>query len=581
SGKSSEPVKAAAPVVLEDIHAETKDLKGTTGAGSASSASTSKPASAPPAAASKGLERVKEVELPPAGNGAKPAASLPLTTPGKVAASPLVDLADPRSDPLLSKGATSGTVVAKPVASPVASVPGSVDARLERVKDVQALGTIVGAGAAASTVDMEDLRDLKPKTSAGGLAPTPITPKPLTADERLRRNIEDVVVGKAVEEQKKLVAELTRAVSFKIAGPNSLSPVRPPWISSMDWNHMPVEDRQAAVSWEVQMILSGMAPFVSQGAQAVNQAKGDFIDWVHKVVLPGCSGNPAQIPTAQELSWIYAKNSPGGELVGYLWVCSHNAAGGPVSWRLRSAPGLEMPSIAWAPYMGIVRWNGEVARDKDGLLWYSVSYSDGQGVAHEGWMADHDTDGMTGLAPYRPSEGGWQFGDQDTPIPLDPLALTYGYGQGVDGWARYRSGGSVAQFLNMQALAAAIGLTGAFPSTHKNLCGQLAIFRALGVSLEEGFRIFSQIPACGGSGLSGLEILQQGATTWGDHLRATFEAFGCTVHEAFPAVMETGLSMQAYLAGGDIVIANVRCDPSGKVVPEGTIEHWVQVTDVR
>ena len=29
------------------------------------------------------------------------------------------------------------------------------------------------------------------------------------------------------------------------------------------------------------------------------------------------------------------------------------------------------------------------------------------------------------------------------------------------------------------------------------------------------------------------------------------------------------------------MIANARCNPSGKVVPEGTIEHWVQVTDVR
>jgi hypothetical protein len=341
---------------------------------------------------------------------------------------------------------------------------------------------------------------------------------------------------------------------------------------------MPLDDRQAAVSWEADMILSGMAPFVSQGAQKVNQAKGGFIDWVHEVVLPGCNGNPAQIPTAPELGWIYAKNSPGGALVDYLWVCSHNAAGGPVSWRIRSAPGLEMPSSAWAPYMGIVQWNGEVTRCKNGLLWYSVTYLDGNGVPHAGWMADQDADGMTGLAPYRPSEGGWQFGDPHTPIPLDPLTLTYGYGQGVDGWAKYWAGGSAAQFLNMHALAAAIGLTGAFPSTHKNLCGQLAIFRALGISLEEGFRVFSQV---GG----GCEVLMNNGMTGSSQLAATFKALGLS--DSTPEDMSKGnigVTMLDRLKNGDAVIALVTSNRSGTPVArdtEGSDGHWIQVSGLR
>ncbi len=85
----------------------------------------------------------------------------------------------------------------------------------------------------------------------------------------------------------------------------------------------------------------------------------------------------------------------------------------------------------------------------------------------------------------------WSFGDAVAPPPMNPLVASFGYGEGADGWAKYSAGGSGAQFINMQALAATIGLTGAFPAIHKNLCGQLAIFRALGVSLEEGFRVVS------------------------------------------------------------------------------------------
>ncbi len=135
----------------------------------------------------------------------------------------------------------------------------------------------------------------------------------------------------------------------------------------------------------------------------------------------------------------------------------------------------------------------------------------------------------------------------------------------------------------MQAIAAAIGLTGTFPSTHKNLCGQLAIFRALGISLEEGFRIFSQIPACGGSGLSGLEILQEGATTWGDHLRATFEVYGWEPNDKVSSIdpREAGSDLQFLLSQDAAVIANVYCNGSGVLVPNGSVEHWVQVTEAR
>jgi len=93
--------------------------------------------------------------------------------------------------------------------------------------------------------------------------------------------------------------------------------------------------------------------------------------------------------------------------------------------------------------------------------------------------------------------------------------------------------------------------------------------------------MFSQIPACGGSGLSGLEILQQGETTWGDHLRKTFDAFGWTVGERKMDIAGTGPQMEYLLRNQDVVIANVLSNASGALVAGGTVEHWVQVTDVR
>ena len=95
--------------------------------------------------------------------------------------------------------------------------------------------------------------------------------------------------------------------------------------------------------------------------------------------------------------------------------------------------------------------------------------------------------------------------------------------------------------------------------------------------------MFSQIPACGGSGLSGLEILQEGATTWGDHLRATFEAYGWEPNDKVSSIdpREAGSDLQYPPSQNAAVIANVYCNGSGVLVPNGSVEHWVQVTEAR
>ena len=562
----------------EDLKNEMKDIKGI-----------SIPAASSPLDKGTGAGTDGQVK----GSAAKPDSDSATALAQASAAQAIQELADPMVDVLLQKvQAPTGSQVVETGTS-VPYVAGALDERLAKIEEVEALGAlataplvmedpvaehwdlILGDAAAAS--------DPSRGTDAWGGAVQPAylltggRPPWVSFSDWICMTPEDQAGLEAAALE--LWSDLLCTVNASVRRLNQYTEAERALIDPWSWN----ETWQRMVDWETALVASTLAPIWELGPVGAETVAQGYIEWMHSVVIPCGAAQPASLPTAAELVEVYVKNSPGGELAKYFWVCSHTTEGKPVSWRVRSSPDLDGAVMENLGFMSVVEWSGEVVRGEDGLLWYSVSYLDAGGDLRQGWMADHDLDGMTGLAPYRPADEDWRFGDDEVPAPLDALAQTFGYGDGAAGWAAYSAGGSAAQFLDMQAIAAAIGLTGTYPAMHKNLCGQLAIFRALGVSLEEGFRVFSQIPACGGSGLSGLEILQQGETTWGDHLRATFEAFGWELNDEASSIVprEAGPDLQYLLSQDDAVIANVHSNGSGALVPNGSVEHWVQVTGAR
>jgi hypothetical protein len=203
-------------------------------------------------------------------------------------------------------------------------------------------------------------------------------------------------------------------------------------------------------------------------------------------------------------------------------------------------------------------------------------------------MADQDADGMTGLAPYRASKA-WEFGSRDAPpAPKDALVRTYGYGEGVAGWAAYLAPGeSVAQYLNLKLLLSNIGETGGYPTEAHNQCGLLAVGDATGLSLEEVYRAFLDIgeiwDAQANDGKGGFkptrQILRNDESLEHTQLKALFEALGYTAQ-----IVAGGDGTLGALAGelhkGKLAIPLVAINSSGAVDAKGTTAHWVRVQSI-
>jgi hypothetical protein len=70
-----------------------------------------------------------------------------------------------------------------------------------------------------------------------------------------------------------------------------------------------------------------------------------------------------------------------------------------------------------------------------------------------------------------------------------PAALAEGYGRGREPWSTYNPDPDAAQYLSLFEI-----LGDGYPRTvHRNLCGELAVMAAMGLSLEEGLRLFAEV----------------------------------------------------------------------------------------
>ena len=138
------------------------------------------------------------------------------------------------------------------------------------------------------------------------------------------------------------------------------------------------------------------------------------------------------------------------------------------------------------PYDHIVEWAGDyyIGADKDGKrrVYYKVLF-EWKGQTYQGWVPSEY------FAPPLDKESG-------RPQSSGGYRRTYGYNQ-VDGWADYHAGGA-AQNLNVRQIFEQMGYDfgegeNPFSTKHTNLCGELAVMEALGVSLEEGFSKFAEL----------------------------------------------------------------------------------------
>lgn len=70
-----------------------------------------------------------------------------------------------------------------------------------------------------------------------------------------------------------------------------------------------------------------------------------------------------------------------------------------------------------------------------------------------------------------------------------PAALAEGYGRGREPWSAYNPDPDVVQNLSLFEI-----LGDGYPRTvHRNLCGELAVMAAMGLSLEDGLRLFAEV----------------------------------------------------------------------------------------
>jgi len=222
---------------------------------------------------------------------------------------------------------------------------------------------------------------------------------------------------------------------------------------------------------------------------------------------------------------------------------------------------------------GRAAWNGQIRWDEEGQLWFHVS----GGNTATGWVAawqggEADKINLVAFSLYE--DGG----------PWTPRAETSGYGQ-EGGWDLYQTG-SHPQFLNVRDIMRNAGAEGwqVYPEESHNLCGELAVFDAVGVPLERGFRAFAEIPKSGSSP-GGSVVLADDGLTSSYHLQNTFSAFGWGARPG--ALSFTDAVARRELSGmfdaKEVPILNVTINAQGELVPrssENGILHWVRLAGI-
>jgi predicted double-glycine peptidase len=201
-----------------------------------------------------------------------------------------------------------------------------------------------------------------------------------------------------------------------------------------------------------------------------------------------------------------------------------------------------------------VEWNGEYKAGVDfygnPCVYYHVKYSY-KGQEFTGWVPN------TALSPVLTEVG-------DLPPITNAVGPnTFGWNMGWKGWSPY-STGSPAQFLNLQLLFKNLGIAGDFPTSHKNLCGQLAVMEALNVSLEEGFRRFNNIHH---------DILANSSVTTSPRDLLEFT----NTLEGWKGLSGSGLEqLSAAMRSNRRVILLVGTS-NGVVTADGSVGHWVHL----
>jgi hypothetical protein len=361
----------------------------------------------------------------------------------------------------------------------------------------------------------------------------------------------------AVEaDARQLWDNLVQAVTTMVTRANSSKPMRPPSFDPDEWRFL-FKDRQSDDA-QVDSILAGLVPLWEMGPMAVK--------WVlQEVILESVAGTNS-IPSSETLVDVYQKNSPGGALVRMLWVSDVQGM------NFRKAPNASKYDYG-LEYRSIVEWDGQIRQDADGVVWYHV----GDGIQW-GWVSG------VGLAPYRPSDGKWTFeSTKAPPPPMDPLATTLGYGVEFDpgAWSAYWSDSkppSAAQYLNVRKILAAAGiskedLSGYKSQPYVNRCGEFVIARALNLPLEVVFRAAND---------AFQDVLQADGTTSSDQLWRLFKELGVPAKVLPGTNSDDGLvDLVDAAAQGKVVIININVVGGREYAPTEAdgkiIAHWAQL----
>ncbi len=241
------------------------------------------------------------------------------------------------------------------------------------------------------------------------------------------------------------------------------------------------------------------------------------------------------------------------------------------SW-LRAGPDPDSPNLSEA-FTGVpqgerVIWRGEyqLGVDEAGkpCIYYKVEW-EYNNRTYIGWIpSGYLSPKVMDQDPY----SGRVYGDW----PVN----TFGWGEGASAWERFATSGG-AQYLNLYELFRSMGFPPEyyeqFSTRHRNLCGELAVMAALGVSLEEGFARFA---ALGDVFKAILQNADEG--TEADQLKDFINVFsdlGWNGAYGSSSIMDAVES----IGRGEKIIALVSIDlaASGIVSDTGGTNHWVEI----
>jgi hypothetical protein len=233
------------------------------------------------------------------------------------------------------------------------------------------------------------------------------------------------------------------------------------------------------------------------------------------------------------------------------------------------------PNVS-AAFIGVpqferVTWHGEyqygLNEQGERVLFYWVEWQF-NGHSYSGWIQqDYMSPKLVKIDAFSPRI----YGDWGSP--------TFGYQGGREPWAAFATDGA-AQYLNLYALFKSMGFPEEFyrdlPTRHTNLCGELAVMQALGVSLEEGFARFAAL----GDSFEAI-LANKDMGTNDDELRRFINAFSDYGWRG-ESLQSSSEDVQTRIASGKKVIALVTIDlnQDGIVSGIGTTDHWVEIREV-